>query len=109
LLSDLNLYEQDNRALHQPWLRQLEGLTGTKISLMDWVDKGRLRRGAKLTLTFNQDHFTGEGELYHFGVLIAQLLPYCFSETDALQVCLLNQQTQQIWSLSPVFGLKQAI
>lgn len=79
------------------------------MTLLDWVFTGQLKRGAKLLLSLDPSYSASIGELYRFGCLVAQVLPFCFAKRAFLQVEIINYKTQERWSLTPIFGMRQEI
>lgn len=109
LLMDLDIYERSHYATHNAWLHQVNSLVKTDMQLIDWIFKGQPQRGAQISLYLDPDNFKNSGELYRFGCLIAQTLPFCVAQSAFLKIEMINNQTQETWSLAPIFGAKQDI
>lgn len=96
ILHDLDLYKNSAEFRRHP---QLSGIKNCTITGIDWIIRGRVERGAKLTLTLNETHFQSIGEMYQFGYMIAELLLYYIDSTSFLITEIKTETSNEIWDI----------
>ncbi|WP_392565270.1 type VI secretion system baseplate subunit TssF [Utexia brackfieldae] len=109
LISDFNYHGDLNVPFKQRIDKQLQGLIAMDAKLIDWIFDGVMKRGIEMTVTCDPSHFVNEGEMYRFGFILANVLPFCLTSNNFLMMKIVNSQTGRIWVLAPIRGSREQI
>lgn len=110
LLTDLNFHIHTSAPLQQLSEQRLSGIVSLKTQALDWIwHKGVMKRGLEMVLTLNPDNFSDDGDMYQFGFILGNVLPYCMTKNNFLMMKIVNSKTQRLWSLSPILGGREQI
>lgn len=109
LISDLNYHGYLNAPLKRKRDKELEGIVDLKTRAIDWLFNSDMKRGIEMVITLNPECFEDEGDMYRFGLIIANVFPFCVTSNNFLMIKIINQYTQRIWELTPIHGSREQI
>ncbi|AKJ41628.1 Uncharacterized protein conserved in bacteria [Pragia fontium] len=110
LIIDLNYHIHTSAPLQQMSEQRLKGIVSLQTKALDWIwNTGAIKRGLEMTLSLDPDCFRDEGEMYQFGFILGNVLPFCMTSNNFLTMKIVNSKTQRLWSLAPILGGREQI
>lgn len=109
LLLDLSIYSRQDVSRRKAYQKQLEGLVKIESKPIDYIEKGAIVRGLKIQVTLDLAYFSGVGEMYSFGQILAELFPYGLNDNNLLLLSVINQNSGEEWDFEPIKGSRGQI
>lgn len=109
LIKQFDFYATDNRPHSQRIQRAIDGIINVTAKPADRLWHGQPVRGTQMTLVLDQTSFDHAGEMYAFACALNHFFTFCLTENNFLQMKVINQQTNEQWSLQQIPGHRRVM